>query len=116
MTTGLLNPSHIILLLLVVLIILGPKRLPQAGRSIWRGMREFKEGISGQDDTPEQTQEYTAPAAPAALARAPPRPAAPATATAQQPAIATNTGTAAAMTNWPGTPEPTDTDDLAKKP
>ena len=33
MTTGLLNPTHIILLLLVALIILGPKRLPQAGRS-----------------------------------------------------------------------------------
>ena len=115
MTTGLLNPTHIILLLLVALIILGPKRLPQAGRSIGRGMREFKEGISGQDDTPEQTQEYTTPAAPAALAHAP-QPAAPATATAQQPAIATNTSTAAPMTTGPGTTVPTDTDDLAKKP
>ncbi|HET7072824.1 MAG TPA: twin-arginine translocase TatA/TatE family subunit [Mycobacterium sp.] len=55
MTTGLLNPTHIILLLLVALIILGPKRLPQAGRSLGRGMREFRDGISGRDDPPEQT-------------------------------------------------------------
>jgi sec-independent protein translocase protein TatA len=47
MTTGLLNPSHIVLLLLVALIILGAKRLPQAGRSLRRGMREFRDGISG---------------------------------------------------------------------
>ena len=55
MTTGLLNPTHIILLMLVALIILGPKRLPQAGRSLGRGMREFRDGISGRDDPPEQT-------------------------------------------------------------
>jgi sec-independent protein translocase protein TatA len=55
MTTGLLNPTHIILLLLVALIILGPKRLPQAGRSLGRGMREFRDGISGRDDPSEQT-------------------------------------------------------------
>ncbi|MGZ6576636.1 MAG: twin-arginine translocase TatA/TatE family subunit, partial [Solirubrobacteraceae bacterium] len=66
--------------------------MPQAGRSIGRGMREFKEGISGQDDTPEQTQVYTPTAAPAAVAQAP-QPAAPATATAQQPVIPTNTST-----------------------
>ena len=41
--------------LLVVLIIFGPKRLPQMGRSLGAGMREFKDGITGKggDDTDE---------------------------------------------------------------
>jgi sec-independent protein translocase protein TatA len=36
--------------LLVVLIIFGPKRLPQMGRSLGSGMREFKDGITGKSD------------------------------------------------------------------
>jgi sec-independent protein translocase protein TatA len=59
MTTGLLNPTHLILLLLVALIILGPKRLPQAGRALGRGMREFRDGITGRDDTMLQTEAET---------------------------------------------------------
>lgn len=42
MTTGLLTPSHIAILLIVVLLILGPKRLPQAGRALGQSLREFK--------------------------------------------------------------------------
>ena len=47
MITGLLTPSHVVILLIVVLVILGPRRLPQAGRALGRSMREFKEGITG---------------------------------------------------------------------
>ena len=42
-----IGPMEIILVLVVALIILGPKRLPEAGRSIGKGMREFKDSISG---------------------------------------------------------------------
>jgi sec-independent protein translocase protein TatA len=45
----------LILILLVALIIFGPKRLPEMGRSLGRGMREFKESITGNnkhDDEP----------------------------------------------------------------
>ena len=49
MTTGLLTPTHIALLLIVVLLIFGPKRLPQVGHALGRGIREFKEAISGHD-------------------------------------------------------------------
>jgi sec-independent protein translocase protein TatA len=85
MATGLLNPTHIILLLLVALIILEPKPLPRARWSIGRGMREFKESITGQEDTPEQTQVYTPQ--PLRVQSRKPRQRAPATATAQQPVI-----------------------------
>jgi sec-independent protein translocase protein TatA len=49
-----IGPMEIVLVLVVALIILGPKRLPEAGRSIGKGMREFKDSISGvTKDEPE---------------------------------------------------------------
>jgi sec-independent protein translocase protein TatA len=44
------GPMELIVILVVALIILGPKKLPEAARSVGRGMREFKESISGPDD------------------------------------------------------------------
>ncbi|MEP6910169.1 MAG: twin-arginine translocase TatA/TatE family subunit [Actinomycetota bacterium] len=41
---------EILILLLVVLLVFGPKRLPEMGRSLGKGMREFKDSISGKDD------------------------------------------------------------------
>ena len=41
---------ELIVILVVALIVLGPKKLPEAARSVGRGMREFKESISGVDD------------------------------------------------------------------
>ena len=40
---------EVLILLLVVLLVFGPKRLPEMGRSLGRGMREFKDSISGKD-------------------------------------------------------------------
>jgi sec-independent protein translocase protein TatA len=51
MLTGLLQPTHLIILLGVALIFLGPKRLPDAGRALGQGLREFKDSI-GQDAQP----------------------------------------------------------------
>jgi sec-independent protein translocase protein TatA len=45
--SGLLQPSHLVALLLLALIFLGPKRLPDAGRAIGQGLREFKHSIGG---------------------------------------------------------------------
>jgi sec-independent protein translocase protein TatA len=52
-----IGPMEIVLVLVIALIVLGPKRLPEAGRSIGKGMREFKDSISGvtKDDEPELT-------------------------------------------------------------
>lgn len=41
---------EILVLLLVALLIFGPKRLPEMGRSLGRGLREFKDSITGKDD------------------------------------------------------------------
>jgi sec-independent protein translocase protein TatA len=38
---------ELIIVLVIALIVLGPKRLPEAGRSIGKGMREFKDSLSG---------------------------------------------------------------------
>ena len=42
------GPGELIIVLVIALIVLGPKRLPEVGRSIGNGMREFKESISGE--------------------------------------------------------------------
>ncbi len=49
---GLENPIHLILILLVVLLVFGAKRLPEMGRSLGDGMRGFKDAISGDSATP----------------------------------------------------------------
>ena len=43
------TPIEIIIVLIIVLIIFGPKRLPDLGRSLGRGMREFKDSVTGKD-------------------------------------------------------------------
>lgn len=47
MTTGSLTPTHVAILLLFVLLTLGPKRPPQAGRALGQSLRELKSGITG---------------------------------------------------------------------
>ena len=41
-----------IIILIVLLVVFGPKRLPEMGRSLGRGMREFKDSVTGKDDEP----------------------------------------------------------------
>ena len=41
------GPMELVIVLVIALIVLGPKRLPEAGRAIGNGMREFKDSISG---------------------------------------------------------------------
>ena len=43
------GPLEIAILLIIALLVFGPKRLPEMGRSLGRGMREFKESITGKD-------------------------------------------------------------------
>ena len=42
-----IGPMELIVVLVIALLVLGPKRLPEVGRSVGRGMREFKDSISG---------------------------------------------------------------------
>jgi sec-independent protein translocase protein TatA len=45
--------AGLIVILIVALLVFGPKRLPEIGRSLGRGMREFKDSISGHDEKAE---------------------------------------------------------------
>jgi sec-independent protein translocase protein TatA len=45
-----IGPMELAIVFIIALIILGPKRLPAAGRSLGQGMREFKDGLKKQTD------------------------------------------------------------------
>jgi sec-independent protein translocase protein TatA len=42
------GPLELIVVLIIALIVLGPKRLPEVGRSLGKGMREFRDSLSGE--------------------------------------------------------------------
>ena len=54
-----IGPLELVIVLVIVLVIFGPKRLPGLGKSLGSGMREFKDSVSGKsrdDDEPEQLE------------------------------------------------------------
>lgn len=64
---GLDNPLHIAILVLLLLLVFGAKRLPEIGRSLGSGMREFKSSITGESHqalTPPQASPTPQPAPP----------------------------------------------------
>ncbi len=63
---------ELLIIFVVLLLLFGPKRLPEMGRSIGRGMREFKDAVTGKDDEYERGSEL-----PSHAAAAPPPPPSP---------------------------------------
>jgi sec-independent protein translocase protein TatA len=47
-----IGPLELIVVLVIALVVLGPKRLPSAGRSLGQGMRGFKDALTGADREP----------------------------------------------------------------
>ena len=62
----LLQPTHLLLILVIALVVFGPRRLPELGKGLGEGLRGFKEGLKGNDSsTPTAaTQQNTAPSPP----------------------------------------------------
>jgi sec-independent protein translocase protein TatA len=85
---GLDNPLHIAFLVVILLLVFGAKRLPEIGRSLGSGMREFKSSVTG-----ETTHQTTLP--PAQQPATPAQPAVPAAQVPAQP-VATPAATAPA--------------------
>jgi sec-independent protein translocase protein TatA len=52
--TGWTSPTHLVALLLIALLLFGARRLPEIGRSLGSGMREFKDSVSGDPDKPTE--------------------------------------------------------------
>jgi sec-independent protein translocase protein TatA len=53
---GNVGPLELVLVLAIALIVLGPKKLPEAGRAVGRGLREFKDSLAGKDDEREDEE------------------------------------------------------------
>jgi sec-independent protein translocase protein TatA len=65
-----IGPAEIIIVLVVVLLIFGPKRLPDLGRSLGSGMREFKDSVTGKDKDDKPAEIQRPPAEPVTQASA----------------------------------------------
>jgi sec-independent protein translocase protein TatA len=64
MIGDILQPTHLLFVLVVALLVLGPKRLPEAGRALGKGIRDFRTAISGEDDRSDALPTQAAPAPP----------------------------------------------------
>jgi sec-independent protein translocase protein TatA len=51
-----IGPLELVIVLVIVLVIFGPKRLPGLGKSLGTGMREFKDSVTGKDKEDERKQ------------------------------------------------------------
>lgn len=88
MIGDILQPTHLLFVLVVALLVLGPKRLPEAGRALGRGIRDFRSAISGEEDHHSAISAETPappPAATPASTSATPQPDAPSTDATDEP-------------------------------
>ncbi len=59
-----IGPLEIIIVLVIVLVIFGPKRLPDLGRSLGTSMREFKDSVTGKGDDDKEIESADAKSEP----------------------------------------------------
>ena len=59
---GSIGWQGLVVILIILLLVFGPKRLPEMGRSLGRGMREFKDSVTGKDDDKKSLDEPGEPA------------------------------------------------------
>ncbi len=56
------SPIQLIIVLVIILVVFGAKRLPELGRNLGAGAREFKDGITGQSDDDADGEAISGPA------------------------------------------------------
>jgi sec-independent protein translocase protein TatA len=56
MFSGLESPMHLLVVLIVAVLVLGPKKLPEVGRSLGSGIRQFKDSIEGNEKAPVEAK------------------------------------------------------------
>src|SRR5947209_6537692 len=69
MVGDILQPTHLLFVLVIALLVLGPKRLPEVGRSLGRGLRDFRGALTG-DEKDEPVLTHGASSQPATTAQA----------------------------------------------
>ena len=57
MFTGLASPSHLIIVLVIILLLFGAKRIPELAKGLGTGIKEFREGVSSSDDAKTELPE-----------------------------------------------------------
>ena len=65
---GFIGPMELVVLAIVALIVFGPKRLPEMGRQLGKGMRSFKDSVSGLSASLDEAPAAATPTAAAATA------------------------------------------------
>ncbi|MFL5865128.1 MAG: twin-arginine translocase TatA/TatE family subunit [Solirubrobacteraceae bacterium] len=72
MVGDILQPTHLIFVLVVALLVLGPKKLPEVGRQLGNGLRDFRAAINGEHSEPEEVPPpYEQPVSETGLAETP---------------------------------------------
>ena len=56
MFADLLSPTHMVFVMVIALLIFGPKRFPELARGLGKGVKEFKDGISGIEDSGDSSR------------------------------------------------------------
>lgn len=57
MLSGLESPTHLIIILVLLLLLFGAKRVPELGKGLGKGLREFKQGMNASDE-PEEKEKH----------------------------------------------------------
>lgn len=104
MFSGLERPSHWLVLGVIVILLFGYKKLPDAARSLGRSLRIFKTEIKGMTEDDKAREAHAVAPAPAAEASAPAAPPAPAPAAEPAPAPVTPAPAAPVEASQNGTP------------
>lgn len=60
---GNVGPLEVLVVLIIALVIFGPKRIPELGRSVGEGIRNFKSGLDGEDEEEDAVEKRRLPAA-----------------------------------------------------